>query len=235
MGFLRKSLILGTGGLAPVKSRSYRERTARATEKLAKLQEQQMVGGAVAPSGLSASSEAATPVRPWLVVYQYGDNQHQVDHVMGVASGFDTEARARQRAGRKKRIKTPSGRMEVTGVNVIKADPNGSWQLLYDLDNGHTVRGNRFTSKQDAVLVGKGAWKAQDPSKSFRTIQRWRVEPVGSTPRVESAPPAGVPPPDVAPGSDPVEQLRKLAALRDSGVLTDAEFEAKKADLLDRI
>lgn len=34
---------------------------------------------------------------------------------------------------------------------------------------------------------------------------------------------------------DPVEQLKKLAELRDAGVLTAEEFEAKKADLMGRI
>ena len=34
---------------------------------------------------------------------------------------------------------------------------------------------------------------------------------------------------------EPMEQLRKLGELRDAGVLTAAEFEAKKHQLLDRI
>ena len=34
---------------------------------------------------------------------------------------------------------------------------------------------------------------------------------------------------------EPVEQLRQLGELRDAGVLTDVEFEAKKAELLSRI
>jgi hypothetical protein len=37
------------------------------------------------------------------------------------------------------------------------------------------------------------------------------------------------------PSADGLEQLRRLGELRSSGVLTDAEFEAKKADLLGRI
>ncbi|WP_294011696.1 SHOCT domain-containing protein [Sphingomonas sp.] len=32
-----------------------------------------------------------------------------------------------------------------------------------------------------------------------------------------------------------VDQIRKLAELRDSGVLTEEEFAAKKAELLDRL
>jgi len=35
--------------------------------------------------------------------------------------------------------------------------------------------------------------------------------------------------------SDPFEEIRKLGELRDAGFLTDDEFEAKKAQLLDRI
>jgi hypothetical protein len=31
------------------------------------------------------------------------------------------------------------------------------------------------------------------------------------------------------------EQIEQLAALRDRGMLTDAEFQAKKADLLSRM
>jgi hypothetical protein len=39
-------------------------------------------------------------------------------------------------------------------------------------------------------------------------------------------------PAPAAPAVDPIEQLTKLAALKDSGALTEAEFEAEKAKLL---
>lgn len=41
------------------------------------------------------------------------------------------------------------------------------------------------------------------------------------------------PPPPPAPARDVVEQLKDLAELRDQGVLTDAEFSAQKAKILD--
>jgi hypothetical protein len=45
--------------------------------------------------------------------------------------------------------------------------------------------------------------------------------------------PAGAAPAAAPPAAaDPLDQIRKLAELRDSGVLSDAEFEAKKAELL---
>jgi hypothetical protein len=57
------------------------------------------------------------------------------------------------------------------------------------------------------------------------------ARPVGAGP---AAPPRSAP---VASSPDPdaLEQLRKLGELRDAGVLTAAEFEAKKAELLGRI
>jgi hypothetical protein len=44
-----------------------------------------------------------------------------------------------------------------------------------------------------------------------------------------AAPP---PPPAAAPAADPVSQLKELAALKEQGILTDAEFEAQKAKIL---
>ena len=40
------------------------------------------------------------------------------------------------------------------------------------------------------------------------------------------------PAPAAAPQTDMVEQLQKLAALKDQGILTQAEFDAQKAKLL---
>jgi putative oligomerization/nucleic acid binding protein len=41
--------------------------------------------------------------------------------------------------------------------------------------------------------------------------------------------------PAAAPAQDPAERLKKLAELRDAGAITDAEFEAKKAEILRQI
>ena len=41
--------------------------------------------------------------------------------------------------------------------------------------------------------------------------------------------------PSAAAADDPYEALQKLASLRDAGVLTEEEFEAKKQDLLGRM
>jgi hypothetical protein len=47
------------------------------------------------------------------------------------------------------------------------------------------------------------------------------------------APPAAAPP--AAPAADPMEQLTKLAALKQQGLLTDEEFATQKAKLLDQL
>lgn len=51
--------------------------------------------------------------------------------------------------------------------------------------------------------------------------------PTAPTPEVSGA--------EALAGGDSLEQIRKLAELRDAGVLTQAEFEAKKAELLRRV
>jgi hypothetical protein len=48
----------------------------------------------------------------------------------------------------------------------------------------------------------------------------------------QAAPEPQAAPAPAAPAPDPIEQLTKLAALKDSGALTEAEFEAQKAKLL---
>ena len=40
---------------------------------------------------------------------------------------------------------------------------------------------------------------------------------------------------EVSAAADPLEQLHKLGELRDAGLVTDEEFEAKKAELLRRV
>jgi hypothetical protein len=46
------------------------------------------------------------------------------------------------------------------------------------------------------------------------------------------APAPAAPPPSAEPQPDLADQLRKLADLRDAGILTDEEFAAQKAKLL---
>ena len=51
----------------------------------------------------------------------------------------------------------------------------------------------------------------------------------------QAAPPVAAAPGAGSASPDPIEQLRRLGELRDAGVLTPEEFEAKKADILGRM
>ncbi len=62
------------------------------------------------------------------------------------------------------------------------------------------------------------------------------VRAIISQPAPTAYSPPPVPSAPTASGDgDVIEQLRKLGELRDAGIVTDAEFEAKKAELLARL
>lgn len=65
------------------------------------------------------------------------------------------------------------------------------------------------------------------------TMTEQAISLVSSLRKDRSAPPP--PPPASAEKPDVLEQLSKLAALRDAGVVTEDEFAAKKAELLSRM
>jgi Short C-terminal domain len=64
---------------------------------------------------------------------------------------------------------------------------------------------------------------------SRRQANRWAAQEQEQY----AAPPQYAPPPPAGNGgSDPIQQLKELAALREQGILTDEEFAAQKARLL---
>jgi Short C-terminal domain len=80
-----------------------------------------------------------------------------------------------------------------------------------------------------AVIAGTATGVSNRVSR--RQGQRWAEQEAQEQ---QSAPP---PPPAPAPaapagGEDRVQQLKDLAALKEQGVLTDAEFAAEKARIL---
>ena len=58
------------------------------------------------------------------------------------------------------------------------------------------------------------------------------MQPAGEVAAGEGSASPGI---DSNAAADPLEQLRKLAELRDAGLVTDAEFEAEKTELLRRV
>jgi putative oligomerization/nucleic acid binding protein len=87
-----------------------------------------------------------------------------------------------------------------------------------------------------AVVAGTAT--AVSNRVSRRQAERWSREDQSAYPQYQydyPPPPPPVqqaPPPPPPPAVDPIEQLTKLAQLRDNGVLTEAEFQAQKAKIL---
>lgn len=74
-----------------------------------------------------------------------------------------------------------------------------------------------------------GGFKMPNAGGGFHTPQQTPAQPVQpQQPQQPVTPPAAVEP-------SPIEQLERLAKLRDAGVVTTEEFEAKKAEILKRL
>jgi Short C-terminal domain len=80
-----------------------------------------------------------------------------------------------------------------------------------------------------AVVAGTAT--AVSNRVSRRQANRWGAQEAQEAypPQQEYAPPPAAAP---APAADPIEQLTKLAALKDQGILSEEEFAAQKAKIL---
>jgi hypothetical protein len=82
-----------------------------------------------------------------------------------------------------------------------------------------------------AVVAGTAT--AVSNRVSRRQASRWQQQGAYDEPEPAQAPPPQyVAAPPAAPAPDPIAQLKELAALKEQGVLTDAEFAAQKAKIL---
>ncbi len=82
--------------------------------------------------------------------------------------------------------------------------------------------------RQDQRWTAKEQQAAQ--ARAYQQ-QQYAQQQYAQQPQYAQAPPASAAPP-AAPSSDLVAELSKLADLKASGILSDAEFEAAKAKLL---
>ena len=88
-----------------------------------------------------------------------------------------------------------------------------------------TAVSNRVSRRQ------AGRWAAQD-QQQYEHEQYQQQQYQQQQQQYQQPPPPPPAAPAAAPADDMIEQLQKLGQLRDSGVLTDAEFEVQKAKLL---
>ncbi|MEI5584952.1 MULTISPECIES: SHOCT domain-containing protein [unclassified Agromyces] len=72
----------------------------------------------------------------------------------------------------------------------------------------------------------------QQAEQQMAAQQQWEAQQYQAQQAAAAAPPPPPPPPAPGGGVDVVGELQKLAALREQGILDDAEFAAAKAKLL---
>jgi hypothetical protein len=111
--------------------------------------------------------------------------------------------------------------------------PGQTVPVLYDpQDHDKIMVDYTPEAQQGAALSAAGI----DPSQIGQLMQQAQQmqaqagQMQGGMPGMAQVP--GVSPPPAQPQVDPVEQLEKLAKLKESGALTEAEFEAEKAKIL---
>jgi hypothetical protein len=82
-----------------------------------------------------------------------------------------------------------------------------------------------------AVIAGTAT--AVSNRVSRRQANRWSAqEEQQYAQQQQDAQPAPAPAPAPAAGEDPIEKLKQLAELKDQGILTQEEFDAQKAKIL---
>jgi hypothetical protein len=219
MGFLRKAIIRGTGGLVPINSRSYRQRIAEATERLAQLQEQQ-VNGATPPSPAPTAA-----VRMW----KEGPRDSWLNEV-GVAlgeHGFEPHSRNTDPVlggavveGNIGFIGPYKGRVWVNLFATAALAHQAEIGLRAKPEVRNALKGG-FTL---ITTIGRVLFLAIGPGRPLHPA--YLNEAIAIVGRMTL-------PPAVA--SDPVEQIRKLGELRQAGIVTEKEFKAKKLELLERV
>jgi hypothetical protein len=79
-----------------------------------------------------------------------------------------------------------------------------------------------------AVIAGTATSVSNRVSR--RQARRWSQQGEYDEPQPAAPAPAPV---AAAPAVDPIERLKELAALKDQGILTEEEFAAQKALILD--
>ncbi len=86
------------------------------------------------------------------------------------------------------------------------------------------------TMARTAVIAGTATSVSNRVSR--RQQGRWASQEQQQQPEAQPQPQAYAPPAPAAPETDPMERLKELGQLHESGVLTDQEFADAKAKIL---
>ena len=118
----------------------------------------------------------------------------------------------------------------ITGVQWKPASAMVNGFIQFTVPGGNEVRSHVGSQTRSAGQDENSVIFMRKQSAEFEAL-RAAVEQAIAT--RQSPPPVYTPPP--APAPDIAGQLQQLATLRDQGILTPQEFEAKKAELLARM
>jgi len=110
----------------------------------------------------------------------------------------------------------------------------GVFTVLVQIQRAHGIE----AVTMDDIPDGREAMRTiNEAAAAARRVIQQNANTMRYEGQAPFAPPAAPPPAAAAapPADDPVEQLRKLAGLKDAGILTEEEFAAKKAEILSRL
>jgi Short C-terminal domain len=231
MGFLRKTLIISTGGLAPVKGRSYRERTARATEKQVRLQEQilradQQTVAAVPESAtgwpVPTKTEYETFPRCSVARLQAAATQTVTEMGYSLAGGSPGVVLFRTGWSMSSFGQAMTARI-IPDADGTKVEIGGKPKNGQPYDWGESLRIARKVIEKLYAVVNTTPEPAQEKAEGSSDAIAASV-PI----RPDTGPTAST---GAAPGSTAGE-IERLAQLHTQGALTDEEFAAAKAKIL---
>lgn len=146
---------------------------------------------------------------------------------------FDGDFVTIRRTGLNARMTVGKGekRIPLSSISAVQWKPAGALVngfIQFTVGGGNEAR-SKFGSQTTSAVSDENSvvfHKKQMPA--FEALRAEIERAIAERGRPAVAPPAPVVP-------DHIAQLKQLAELRDAGVLSDQEFNAKKADILSRL
>ncbi|MFT6290407.1 MAG: hypothetical protein ACJAR2_000995 [Ilumatobacter sp.] len=102
---------------------------------------------------------------------------------------------------------------------------------ISSINQGKNMMGNKVTFYASGNKVNVKWIQDVEKLSVFMNVARANVHAKTTQPLAPTMPPAAAPAAQV----DIIEQIKQLGELRDAGIVTDSEFEGKKAELLARL
>lgn len=153
---------------------------------------------------------------------------------LGGGLGSSRSLRRNLRRARRRRVRMRRRRMMLRGGMVAIAVAGTATAIK--LSKQDVQRIEQHTGKSPEDLSEEQLEQALNDlnieTEELTDAEVTELETAEDTPAASSTPPAATAPAPAAAAPDYISELKKLAELRDMGIVTDEEFEAKKKQLL---